>query len=160
MNTMSKKHLSHLLSGIVRYRMQEQIVDALIDELIVAALSAGYKPEAEMVDYIASFAKDEMKVRENKLSAMYPDGLQAFYEGEDPEGFANEMIAKYGFDPAKDNPGWGREFKFEDGYNPTKYEFVCPAECLDEVYGGRNEYKLFMLLPNVPLGLQGYKQLC
>lgn len=60
-----------------------------------------------------------------KWSQLFPNGRTVFYEGDDPKGFVREMKKKYGFDPSK-----GRFWNKKNGY-----QFHCPAECMDEVYG-------------------------
>jgi len=52
-----------------------------------------------------------------------PEGRDIFYEGDDPAGFAQQIKAEFGFDPAGD-PMWG-----------VQYQFHCPAEHLDAIYG-------------------------
>lgn len=77
-----------------------------------------------------------------KWSEMFPDGRWVFYEGDDPDGFADEMVAKFGFDPRKDNPSWGAEHgELEDEGKFTSYQFLCPGRCIDQVYGS-DEYPL------------------
>jgi hypothetical protein len=53
---------------------------------------------------------------------MYPHGRHIFYEGDDPERFAAEIVAEFGFDPSRD-PDWGNGCMFH-----------CPAEHLDTIY--------------------------
>ncbi len=91
-------------------------------------------------------------------SDLFPDGRDIFYEGDDPVGFVNTIKAEFGFDPSAD-PNWGVSFPAEDGYDPdappwvpetgrtysrdeipphgefTSYQFRCPAEHLDAIYG-------------------------
>lgn len=59
-------------------------------------------------------------------SEMFPDGRCLFYEGETPEVFAREMLARFNFDPRKNNTSWNED---------CGYFFLCPASCLDEIYG-------------------------
>jgi len=60
-----------------------------------------------------------------KWSEMMPEGREVFYEGKDPVKFAKEMKKKFGFDPRED-----------DGFNSNHgWNFFCPGEHLDEVYG-------------------------
>lgn len=63
---------------------------------------------------------------------MFPNGRILFYEGNDPKGFAKEMLTKHGFDPSKDNTHWNAEHG---------YSFLCPAGLIDTVYGN-DEYPL------------------
>ena len=64
-----------------------------------------------------------------------PEGRDIFYEGNEPEKFAAEMLAEFGFDPS-DNPGWGRHFPADETCPAFySYPFHCPAEHLDAVYG-------------------------
>mgnify|MGYP001617856475 CR=1 FL=1 len=78
-------------------------------------------------------AKSNFKLR--KWSELYPNGRYIYYEGDDPQGFIEEMKAKFGFDPSKDNPDWGEEYN-EDGEQWKSYGFFCPVEHLDEIYSG------------------------
>jgi hypothetical protein len=56
-----------------------------------------------------------------------PDGRTVFYEGDDPEGFAEEMKTKFGIDLA------GTKI---DGLSWEENQALhCPAHLLDEIYG-------------------------
>jgi hypothetical protein len=59
---------------------------------------------------------------------LFPEGRHIFYEGDDPGGCRNAIIAEFGFDPALISgvydPGWP-----DSG-------FFCPPEHLDAIYGG------------------------
>lgn len=63
----------------------------------------------------------------------FPTGRTIFYEGDDPEEFAGQIKAEFGYDPA-DDPGWGEQVEFQ-GENFTSYGFHCPPEHLDAIYG-------------------------
>jgi hypothetical protein len=67
---------------------------------------------------------------------MFPAGRHVYYEGDDPEGFRAEIRAEFGFDPG-DSPLWGD--LISDGPDDPdafrSYEFDCPAEHLDAIYG-------------------------
>jgi hypothetical protein len=52
-----------------------------------------------------------------KASEQFPEGRYFYYEGNDFEAFANELVEKFGFDPRKD----------------CSYHFHCPAEFLDKI---------------------------
>lgn len=68
-------------------------------------------------------------------SKLFPDGRVLFYEGDDPKGFRAEMRTKFGFDPAAPCKGvlGGEEFRrFNKRHD---YQFFCPANVLDKVYG-------------------------
>jgi hypothetical protein len=54
---------------------------------------------------------------------LFPEGRDIFYEGDDPAGFAAEIRAEFGFDPAAD-PNW-----------PGDHRFRCPPEHLEAIYG-------------------------
>ena len=78
---------------------------------------------------------------------LYPDGRLLWYEGDDPDGFAAEMMTRFGLDvtaPIPDfmrdefhhNFPWGTVLADEDGSEPLSfYEFYCPPELLDNIYG-------------------------
>jgi hypothetical protein len=72
----------------------------------------------------------------NDWSEMFPEGRDIFYEGMDPEGFAAAMRGQYSFDPSAD-PRWDQWIgdSPDDPAGFTMYEFHCPAEHLDEIYG-------------------------
>lgn len=55
---------------------------------------------------------------------LFPDGRYIFYEGDDPERFVEQIRNEFGFDPSAD-PDW----------NNPDYQFLCPAEHLDAIYG-------------------------
>ena len=64
---------------------------------------------------------------------LFPNGRDIFYEGNEPDEFAAEIAAKYGFDPRTDRRWWE---VVEDGEEPfVSYRFRCPARLLDEIYG-------------------------
>jgi hypothetical protein len=62
-------------------------------------------------------------------SALFPEGREIFYEGDNPEEFAATIKAELDFDPSKDNPRWGEVVH-------VSYAFHCPPEHLDAIYGG------------------------
>jgi hypothetical protein len=92
---------------------------------------------------------------------LFPTGRGLFYEGDDPDGFAATIKAEFGFDPSTD-PRWGAHYDAQPG-DPAKidelrdwfdsdqsvpfnlenmpvrehtdYQFHCPAEFLDAIYG-------------------------
>lgn len=64
-------------------------------------------------------------MKEKKWREIFPGGRHIFYEGDDPEAFAQEIIEKYGFDPRERAVGWD---------NDCGYCFHCPPEHLDEIY--------------------------
>jgi hypothetical protein len=64
-----------------------------------------------------------------KRSDLFPHGRHIFYEGEDPDGFAQQITAEFAFDVTKD-PRWGdRHPDF------ISYGFDCPSSLLDAIYG-------------------------
>ena len=82
---------------------------------------------------------------------LFPLGRTLFYEGDDPTGFANEITAEFGFDP-RECPGVyeqpGCEFgdyaalaampgiaKRSTWYDVNGWQFHCPPEHLDAIYG-------------------------
>jgi hypothetical protein len=56
---------------------------------------------------------------------LFPEGRDIFYEGDDPDGFAAQIRAEFGFDPAADSC-WDEMQRFH-----------CPAKHLDAIYSGR-----------------------
>jgi hypothetical protein len=50
---------------------------------------------------------------------LFPEGRQIYYEGDDPQAFADEIKTKFGFDPSENNPLWKYGFSFH-----------CPAHLL------------------------------
>lgn len=66
---------------------------------------------------------------------LFPDGRDIFYEGDDPDEFAAEIAAKYGFDPRTDMRWWD-VIDGGDGMEPfVSHRFRCPAHLLDAIYG-------------------------
>ena len=71
---------------------------------------------------------------------LFPEGRCIFYEGDDPEGFAEQIKAEFGFNPREDHR-WGRTLMHgpdgEDWEDPLgrSYAFHCPPEHLDAIYG-------------------------
>jgi hypothetical protein len=57
---------------------------------------------------------------------MYPGGRWIWYEGDTPEKFAAEVLAETGFDV---RPHWEED--------PSGWQFFCPPQYLDAIYGGR-----------------------
>ncbi len=74
---------------------------------------------------------------------LYPEGRALVYEGNSPEEFRAEIKAEFGFDPADDfDPGpglrhleWGEWFETDRGDRYQVFEFLCPSEHLDAIYG-------------------------
>ncbi|MBO0834087.1 MAG: hypothetical protein J2P28_01040 [Actinobacteria bacterium] len=72
---------------------------------------------------------------------LFPNGRCIFYEGNDPRGFAEQIRAQFGFDPAAD-PHWGKGLMHgpdgEDLDDPfgRSYGFHCPPQHLDAIYNG------------------------
>lgn len=58
---------------------------------------------------------------------MFPEGRFIFYEGNDPEAFRKEIVAKFGFDPKEKAQCWSKK-------HGGTYYFLCPAEHLDAIY--------------------------
>jgi hypothetical protein len=63
---------------------------------------------------------------------LFPEGRTIFYEGDDPETFAQEILAEFGFNPVAD-PLWLT--------NAVCPAFRCPPEHLDAIYGS-NRWEL------------------
>lgn len=59
-----------------------------------------------------------------------PNGAIRYYEGDDPDGFATEMRARYGFDVTE---------AYEDQWVRTNWQesrsFAIPAGLVGEIYG-------------------------
>lgn len=72
----------------------------------------------------------------NTWAELMPHGRNIFYEGEDPQGFVEEIKSEFGFDPSADEL-WGVFYpetpSGDDSF--TSFQFHCPAERLDAVYG-------------------------
>lgn len=66
---------------------------------------------------------------------LFPNGRELFYEGDAPDEFAVEMVAKFGFDPRADH-GWWDVTPDGDREPFVSYSFHCPPELLDVIYGG------------------------
>lgn len=75
---------------------------------------------------------------------LFPRGRDIFYEGDDPDGFAEEIAATFGFDPRSDHRWWDViPVDGSDEFRADPYpQFYCPAEHLDAIYGN----------PEYPLG--------
>lgn len=78
---------------------------------------------------------------------LFPDGRYIYYEGDDPEGFIEEVKTRFGFDPTANclpNPicrGWFKDdapvVDWKEEYAESKsFGFHCPPEHLDAIYGG------------------------
>ena len=70
---------------------------------------------------------------------LFPHGRGICYEGDDPEGFCQEVQAAFGFDPSADRY-WSTtclncDPQFHDPFGRTHW-FWCPAEHLDAICGG------------------------
>ncbi|MGV0050793.1 hypothetical protein ACRU43_16350 [Mycobacterium colombiense] len=67
---------------------------------------------------------------------VFPNGRHIFYEDDDPETFVEQIKAECGFDPGAD-PLWGVFYPATPGCNDEfySYQFCCPAEHLDAIYG-------------------------
>ena len=60
-----------------------------------------------------------------------PDGAVRFYEGDDPDGFAAEILELFGIDVRAPEPGDdGRPMRWE-----SDREFFVPAGLVESVYG-------------------------
>jgi hypothetical protein len=74
------------------------------------------------------------------MSKLFPEGRDLYYEGDDPDGFARQIKAEFGFDPSAD-PHWGgapvmvgpHGEDLEDPFGRV-YLFRCPPEHLDAIY--------------------------
>ena len=65
---------------------------------------------------------------------LFPEGRDLYYEGENPEEFAEAIREEFGLDPSADLL-WGKRIEGGDGQaGSTTYGFHCPAEKLDGIY--------------------------
>lgn len=62
-------------------------------------------------------------------SELFPHGRHIFYEGDEPEEFARQVLFEFGFDVTKDAQ-WGDN---DGGF--TSYSFDCPPGLLNLIYG-------------------------
>lgn len=68
-----------------------------------------------------------------------PHGRDIFYEGDEPETFASQIYAEFGFDPSAE-PDWGLGHWYlpDGGRMPDPfgriYMFHCPPEHVDAIY--------------------------
>jgi hypothetical protein len=44
--------------------------------------------------------RDELGIPDTSWKRLFPEGRTIFYEGDDPEGFRQQIKAEFGFDPA------------------------------------------------------------
>ncbi|HSS12238.1 MAG TPA: hypothetical protein VLL25_20285 [Acidimicrobiales bacterium] len=76
-----------------------------------------------------------MTTNEKTWDELCPDGAIRFYEGDDPDGFAAEMLALFGIDVRAPIP----EDEWERGgycWNEFRsYRFVIPPGLVGAVYG-------------------------
>jgi len=70
---------------------------------------------------------------EHPWKDLFPQGRTIYYEGDDPEAFAQQVKTEFGFDPSA-SPWWG-ERNDEGELDVNSYKFHCPAEHLDAIYG-------------------------
>ena len=59
-----------------------------------------------------------------KWAEQFPNGRSIFYEGEDPNGFAETIREEFGLDVTADEDAW-----------VSSCGFHCPTEHLDAIYG-------------------------
>ena len=69
-------------------------------------------------------------------SELFPKGRHIYYEGDEPQEFAEQIRTEFGFDPSADEY-WGLLIPGDDLHDDafTSYCFRCPPEILDAVYG-------------------------
>ena len=71
----------------------------------------------------------------HKWSEMFPNGRFIYYEGDNPQSFAQEMRTKFGVEVEKGNEHWAVHYDADEyGEESTSYGFFCPVEHLDEIY--------------------------
>lgn len=105
-----------------------ELLDRIAGELAVGAggaeVPAGDSPAGETFE------------QAQPPSSHFPEGRTIFYEGTDPDGFAAQIKAEFGFDPSQTlarDVGDGRPFH---GWNEDfGWAFHCPPEHLDAIYG-------------------------
>lgn len=72
------------------------------------------------------------------VAELFPEGRILYYEGSDPEAFADQIRDELGLDPrisdgraeGYDNGLYGAEWTAESGYS-----FYCPPQHLQAIYG-------------------------
>jgi hypothetical protein len=70
-----------------------------------------------------------------------PNGAVRYYEGDDPDGFAAEMVAEFGFDVTEGDEECGvdsngREWSYRWAWTEKSgYSFLIPPGLVEAVYG-------------------------
>jgi hypothetical protein len=99
---------------------------------------SGRCPDAEFPAEEERAMNNVVKIEQyrQRWRAHFPNGRFIFYEGDDPEGFVEEIKAAFGFDPSVDE-NWGRKtYPDGDPVDPANmWKFHCPPEHLDAIYG-------------------------
>ncbi len=72
--------------------------------------------------------------RGDTWAGRFPCGRTIFYAGDNAEGFRAQINEEFGFDPGAD-ADWGRTIDEYEGEILVSYNFHCPAEHLDAIYG-------------------------
>lgn len=70
---------------------------------------------------------------------LFPEGRDLYYEGEQPEEFAEAVPEEFGFDPSADRL-WEAKDGGRDG-TAASYGFHCPAEKLDGIYDKHGSHR-------------------
>jgi hypothetical protein len=129
-------------------RMLVRIADRTEDEIYGTALDVEpYQIEAPVLEVQAAIALAREILRLvspgyddgaplKSWSEMFPRGRHIYYEGDEPQKFADEIRTEFGFDPSADEY-WGLLIPGDDLHDDafTSYCFRCPPEILDAVYG-------------------------
>jgi hypothetical protein len=95
-------------------------------------------PDVPSPEELARRSRRRLRLLAESWDELCPNGARRFYEGDEPGGFRAEMIDRFGFDPAADDPefppgGWCEE---------REWAFTIPAGLVEEIYGN----------PRYPLG--------
>jgi hypothetical protein len=74
---------------------------------------------------------------------LFPKGRPIFYEGDEPQQFAEEIRTEFGFDPSADELWDGPGImvgpngeRWADVWDRT-HQFLCPPQHLDAIYGSQ-----------------------
>jgi hypothetical protein len=85
---------------------------------------------------------DQQDTRSHTWDDLYPDGAIRYYEGDDPDGFAAEIKAEFGFDVTEGGEEqiidkWGGDCgSYRWAWNEEcGFSFLIPSGYVEAVYG-------------------------